>query len=355
MNTHRIISVLVAAGLSAPAAAQDHGHAAGGFDFGALAASLQQSDLTPGYVLIEGDIQVPLAQYMAVLAGTPPEAIFGDATFWPGGVVPYDFVTSGGGAVSAANQAAAVAAMNTIRTHADVGFRPATGADPNRIRFQNSGFNNSPVGVQGGVQIINITSWGNQIVICHELYHALGFWHEQSRPDRNTFITVNTANICGSGSSSACIASQCCLCNACGSCLSNFSIHTGTLIYGAYDFDSFMHYGPFDFSCNGMATITVNPPYTATIGQRDHFSYYDSVSCRGVYPFPSDRWWKPGHPGTGAGTLPNPLTQSTFGAAYSATPAGGTLFIRDSGGYAAVGTYSKAMTIKSPLGATLGN
>jgi hypothetical protein len=163
------------------------------------------------------------------------------------------------------------------------------------IRFQASSFNNSPVGRQGGTQIINITSWGTQIIIVHEIYHSLGFWHEQSAPDRDTYVTINFANICGSSGvpGNGCNANVCQLCADAGgnfiSCAFNFNITSGAGLWGPYDFDSFMHYGRTAFSCNGADTITVNAPLNAQwqnlIGQRSHLSLIDELSCRGIYPF----------------------------------------------------------------------
>jgi len=328
-----------------------------------------QPDLTPGYVLIEGDIQIPLDQYQRLLSGAiHPTATFGRVTFWANNLVPYDFVTAGAGAVSAANQTAAINAMNAIASRAGVVFRAAVGADANRIRFQNSTFNNSPVGVQGGTQIINITSWGTEIIICHELYHSLGFWHEQSRSDRGTFITVNTANICGSDTSNACTdgtgAGQCCLCvNTAGNCIPcvfNFNIENGTSTYGLYDFDSFMHYGPTAFSCNGANTITVNSPWDTAwqngIGQRNHFSYFDGITCRGLYPFAGDRWLDRTHGAPANGNFQQPYNNTTLAGALSGTPNGGTLLIKYANTYSAVGTHSRPVTIMAPNGAvTLGN
>src|SRR5688572_9447949 len=218
-----------------------------------------QPDLTPGYVLIEGDIQVPLHEYMARVDGTLPEGTFGGVLFWPNNVVPFDFVTTGDGAVSATRQTGAINAMNAIAQRAGLVFRPATAGDGNRIRFQNSAFNSSPVGMRLGTQTINIFNWGNQIIICHEIFHSLGFWHEQSRSDRGTYVTINANNICGSASSGPCAPATCQGCEDIFgnfiSCAHNFDIVGGSIHYGPYDFDSFMHYGRRDFSCNGMDTI----------------------------------------------------------------------------------------------------
>ena len=328
-----------------------------------------QPDLTPGYVLIEGDIQIRLDQYEALLkGGIEPNATIGNVTFWAGNTVPYDFVTSGGGAVTPANQTAAVNAMNAIAARAGLTFRVAVAGDANRIRFQDSTFNNSPVGVQGGPQIINIADWGVQIIICHEIYHSLGFWHEQSRLDRDTYVTINWNNICGSGVSTACTAGtapgQCCQCvdtsNNCISCAHNFNIQGDSSYYGPYDFDSMMHYGPTAFSCNGSDTITVKVPWNAqwqgVIGQRNHFSYYDAITCRGLYPFPNDRWLDRDYGGTPNGTFQQPFKNTTLAGALAGVPSGGTLLIKYGNTYSAVGTYGTPVTIIAPNGAvTLSN
>ena len=55
----------------------------------------------------------------------------------------------------------------------------------------------SSVGRMGGMQEIGIGYffYCNYHVIMHEILHAAGFWHEQSRSDRDQYVKVNFHNI----------------------------------------------------------------------------------------------------------------------------------------------------------------
>ncbi|XP_021953363.2 astacin [Folsomia candida] len=55
-----------------------------------------------------------------------------------------------------------------------------------------SGCYSDGIGRRGGRQIINLQDPGcvTKGIIMHENIHAMGFHHEQVRPDRNNYITV---------------------------------------------------------------------------------------------------------------------------------------------------------------------
>lgn len=285
-----------------------------------------------GYTLIEGDILVRLPP-----PGTfQPASTFKTTQFWPNGIVYYEFDAN----VSSANRTIAISAMSEWEAVANVDFRARSG-EANYIHIQDSTANNSEVGMVGGKQIINIVSWGTKFRIVHELGHSLGVYHEQSRSDRDNYITINWANITPGKEG-------------------NFEIRDDSSHYGPYDFDSVMHYAQCDFTicenCTAACrTIIVKAPYATewqdNIGQRDHLSRMDAMTMSFLYPESNWRFLDRNYGGVlELGLFLYPA--KTYSNGEALTPSGGTLWIQP-GTYAAVGTHSKALTLRAPLGGVL--
>jgi len=105
-------------------------------------------------------------------------------------------------------------------------------------------------------------------IVSHELLHALGFWHEQSRADRDNYVRINWQNI---------ITDQ----------QHNFNKYTTGVDYlgQPYDYYSIMHYEWNAFSKNGYATIESLKPGVELVNasKKDRLTDIDVNEIRAHY------------------------------------------------------------------------
>ncbi len=197
-------------------------------------------------------------------------------------------------------------------------FRQATNNDIDKISFigdRDRGNCSSHVGRIGGSQkiLLGELCFGN-FTAHHEIGHALGLYHQHTRKDRNTFITINWANIRGclntaTGSGTGNCGNTLCAVNAanlasCGCTLSqatgtgqpnnrpncdmsgNFTTNNLRSNIGLYDYDSVMHYPNNGFSKGGqtITPVVARNPNGIVIGQTNHLSVGDIKAVRAMYP-----------------------------------------------------------------------
>lgn len=187
-------------------------------------------------------------------------AILGENYRWPGGRVPFEI------APNLPNPDRVTNAIAHWEAHTNIRFSPKTGADQDFVTFITGSGCKSAVGRRGGQQFVTLEatecSTGNTI---HEIGHALGLWHEQSRLDRDAYIDILWENIL-SGTES------------------NFlqRLHDSKDV-GRYDYGSIMHYKVDAFSKNGQPTIRVVGHPGTVIGQRDGLSAGDIATIAAIY------------------------------------------------------------------------
>ena len=155
-----------------------------------------------------------------------------------------------------------------------VKFVPWSGEE-NFLSFANANGCWSKVGksVVGGSQTIALgPQCGSVGLMAHEVGHALGFFHEQSRPDRDDWIRIVEENVRPGKSY-------------------NFIKYSEWLVDSRkveYDYSSLMHYKTDAFSWNGKDTMEPVKELGEgeEIGQRDGASEKDVEQIRRMYGCP---------------------------------------------------------------------
>lgn len=222
-------------------------------------------ELVDGLALAEGDIVIGRADEIDNPSAIVVRKVKGKR--WPNGIIPFDIDE----ALPLSNKIAVYRAIDTWQQQTHIEFVELTSKNrehyPDYIHFRpvEGTTCSSHVGKHGGMQTINLSPRCTHMTTVHEIGHALGLWHEQSRADRKHYIQIVWDNIKPEH-------------------LHNFNQHLSDgKDLGEYDYGSIMHYSEYAFSKNGERTI-VPLQEGAKIGQREHLSAKDIAAVDLMYP-----------------------------------------------------------------------
>lgn len=178
---------------------------------------------------------------------------------WMDGNIPYVIRN---GDYDAGQITRIMAGIDHLAANTSITLVPRT-TETDYVEVYKGGGCSSYIGQIGGKQTISLAGGClSRGTVVHEFFHALGVYHEQSRSDRDNFVTINFQNISAGREG-------------------NFTIAGNSDDIGSYNFSSLMHYGRRAFSKNGQDTITVLG--SATIGQRSGLSSGDIDTIQHVY------------------------------------------------------------------------
>ncbi len=230
-----------------------------------------------GFAVIEGDMIIgeasaqtaPDGRRTASLRGfiirTNSNSVNIASSLWPkvGGVVTIPYTITKGGT----QFMPAINAFNSLFS-GQINWTPRTNQrNYVDINLDNQSSNScyATRGFTGGKEVIQGVAAGCGLSAnLHEMGHVMGFSHEQSRQNRNSYIAIDFSNIAPSSQSQY---------------NQDFS---DSMDLGLYDYSSLMHYGPRGFSRNGnpeMESIPVGIPF----GDPPTFSLEDIDALNRLY------------------------------------------------------------------------
>jgi hypothetical protein len=189
---------------------------------------------------------------------------------WPDGIVPYVLDPR----LNRRQRGIIFNAMDmlkqVLRQKSCIKFVEQT-VEPDGVYFQWTSLDcASQVGRQGGQQKLTLAKRCLSVgTVAHELMHALGFVHEQSRYDRDEFVDIRFENILEAEQSQ----------------FDKYSPDYIDHLCLRYDYESIMHYGPYAFSKDEgrLRTVVPKKKYTGIMGQRNRLSDIDAEKLNRLY------------------------------------------------------------------------
>ena len=216
--------------------------------------------------LMEGDMIAPslLIAAEAQAKGQPLLQKGKRTGLWPEGIIPYVI----DGSITGYRKDMTLKAIGHWQDQTCIRFIKKQTQHKNYIEFFKGAGCFADLGMIGGKQVVSVGPGCAKLgVIAHEIGHAIGFYHEHSRPDRDDHIIIKTQNIKPGYAF-------------------NFQKYSRDTIdtHGApYDYGSLMHYRPDSFSTERGQPTIVPKKEGVTIGQRTKLSDIDISLAKSMY------------------------------------------------------------------------
>uniref|UniRef100_A0A1B0C2R2 Metalloendopeptidase n=1 Tax=Glossina palpalis gambiensis TaxID=67801 RepID=A0A1B0C2R2_9MUSC len=223
--------------------------------------------------LFQGDIAIDPFTYISFRLGVNP--MKHPNRLWPNATIPYEISYL----YTDYERKTILKALNTFNSLTCIKFVPYDGEvdDYLLITPPEDGPKGcwSYVGKKGGEQIVSLQTADEKSAHCfssegrimHELMHAIGIYHEQSRADRDNYVKVHWENIVPKFRKNFKLISR----------------KRGKYAFD-YDYNSVMHYGEYYFSKKKGKKPTLTPLQPGVrIGQRKTLSKTDCLKINDLY------------------------------------------------------------------------
>jgi hypothetical protein len=221
-----------------------------------VVVALDDEWVMQGDILVDEKLLIPQVEGEEVRIAKVAEV-----SYWPEGLVPYALDSGVAGDKI-------FAAMREIMSKTAVRF-VEVGHEKDFVLFQGTSHESmSYLGRRGGEQKILINPDSPTGTIVHELMHALGFVHEHSRADRDSYVTVMWEHILDPHKAQ----------------FQKMPPEISLPVRTAFDFDSILLYSSDAFAKDEKSPAVVKKDGSVFAVQREGLSALDIAKIKGLYP-----------------------------------------------------------------------